>query len=85
MADHDQSHHDHDGNIFIDKKRYPIEKDAMTGSELKSLAGIPQDYELWLEVHSGEDDKIENTQSIELKSGMKFFSVPPVINPGSGR
>lgn len=84
MANHNDAHHDdHDGYIFIDKKRYPIEQDAMTGSELKSIASIPSNYEVWFEVPGGEDDKIENTQSVELRSGMKFFSVPPVINPGS--
>lgn len=83
MAEHHHGHHEVE--IFVDKKRYSVERGTMTGSELKGLAGIPQDYELWLERPGDQDKRIENNESVELKSGMKFFSVPPVINPGSRR
>ncbi len=70
--------------IEINKKRYHVEKSVMTGAELKSLGGIAQEDELWLEEPGkNEDKKIGDNESVELKSGMKFFSLPPNVNPGA--
>jgi len=69
-------------NIKIDRKHHQVQKAAMTGAELKKLGEVTPDYELWLERPGHEDLKIEDMDVVELKSGMKFFSVPPIINPG---
>lgn len=75
-------HPEHIINIKIDKKHYQVRKSSMTGAELNQLGGVTPGYELWLERPGQADLKIEETEVVELKSGMKFFSVPPIINPG---
>ncbi len=79
MTDHEQSGHEHDRVFFIDKKPYPIDKISMAGGELKNMAGIPQDYQLWLEVQDGQDVQIPNARAMKLKPGMKFFYAPPTL------
>jgi hypothetical protein len=70
-------------NIKIDKNHYKVTEDSMTGIQIKQLANIPNEYELWLEVPGqNEDKKIEDNEVIDIKSGLKFFSSPSYINPG---
>ena len=50
----------------------------MTGAEIKSLGGIPADYQLFLEVPGPDPDKgIRDNEEVKLKSGMRFFGVVP--------
>ncbi|KJS03685.1 MAG: hypothetical protein VR68_00850 [Peptococcaceae bacterium BRH_c4a] len=69
-------------NIKIDKEHYPATQEIMTGAELKVLGKVPSEYELWQEIPGQDDLKIDDNQSVNLRSGMKFLSVPPNITPG---
>lgn len=71
-------------NIKIDTKHYKVEKDTMTGQELKTIANVPKDYSLYLENQHGEDLQIDDITTIEIKSGMTFYSVPSRLDNGSG-
>lgn len=66
-------------NIFINDEKYKVEKDVMTGAELKQLGNIPTGNKLFLEVPGpGKPDKvIGDNQEIEIKSGMRFYDLPP--------
>lgn len=74
--------------ITINRKVYHVEKPIMTGREIKELAGGPMDYWLILvvkkpdEVAGGDDKKIADDESIELKSGMRFRIVNPATFGG---
>jgi Multiubiquitin len=70
--------------IHIDRKQYKVREKEMTGSELRVLPDpdIGPEFDLWLEVRGGEDQRIENDQPVKLKDGMHFFTAPSVINPG---
>lgn len=71
--------------IQIDKRPYKAPRPAMTGLELKALAGITGDYDLWFETAGPADDiKVQDDRPFELKPGMHFYSVPRTINPGRG-
>ena len=72
-------------SIIIDKKEYKAPKEVMTGAELKALAQPPigNDKDLFETVPKGDDIKIGDNQSVHLKNGMHFYSVPKTINPGS--
>jgi hypothetical protein len=71
--------------IFINDHRYQVEGDVLTGSEIKALDSIPPGNTLFLEVPGPEPDKkVEDSESIELRSGMKFYDLPP-ISRGSQR
>jgi hypothetical protein len=55
----------------------------MTGAELKALAGITGDYDIWYETPGPNDDvKVRDDASFELRTGAHFYSMPRTINPG---
>jgi hypothetical protein len=71
-------------SIHIDKKHFFAPSDDMTGAELKALAGIGSDCDLWKEEHGQKDDTLINdTDIVHLKSGDSFFASPKSLNPGS--
>ncbi|MGQ9572238.1 MAG: multiubiquitin domain-containing protein [Dehalococcoidia bacterium] len=64
--------------IFINDVRHQVEEDALTGSAIKALGEIPPADALFLEVPGPEPDrKIEDAETVELRSGMKFYDLPP--------
>jgi hypothetical protein len=73
-------------SIHIDGKHYEATKSPMTGVELRALARPPigADRDLFLEVHHGDDLKIEDAREVDIKNGEKFYSAPKNINPGAG-
>jgi Multiubiquitin len=78
-------HEDKNIVIHIDHKQYKTTKTHLTGTELRALAEpqISGDYDLWMDVPGPSDDqKIEDGQTVELRNGMHFYSVPRQINPG---
>ena len=80
MANDDK---EHKITILINNKPYVAPKPAMTGREIKELAGEPLDSMLFLIIRSpdkkpGEDDKLIKDDDVEiLKSGMQFRIIPP--------
>jgi hypothetical protein len=68
--------HEHPIHIFINKKRYEIDKPVQTGASLKNLAGIPLNDVLFLQ-RPGEDEVIPNDTKITLKNGEHLHSQPP--------
>lgn len=71
-------------SILIDKKQYFAEKNPMRGAELKALAGISGDFDIFKVVPGqGDDIKVDDAQEVELKNGDHFYSVPKTLNPGA--
>lgn len=68
--------------IQIDNKFYKSTKNPMTGAELKSLAGIAANYDLWKKVPGKDDHRVKNDESVVLKKGDQFYSAPSSLNPG---
>lgn len=70
--------------IHIDRKQFKVGEEALTGSELRALPDpdVGPEFDLWLEVPGGEDERIENEKTVKLRNGMHFFTAPSVINPG---
>lgn len=69
--------------ILINQTPHEAPNSSMTGSEIKELGGGPQDYWLILvvkdpdEVAGGDDKQIQDEESVDLKSGMRFRIVNP--------
>ncbi|HMM95060.1 multiubiquitin domain-containing protein [Phycicoccus sp.] len=64
-------------NIHINDEHYKVTRGAMTGAELAQLAGVPVGNQLFLEVPGAGDDRpIAPAETVELKSGMRFYDVP---------
>jgi Multiubiquitin len=70
--------------IHIDRKQFKVEEEELIGSELRALPDpdVGPEFDLWLEVPGGEDERIENEEPVKLRNGMHFFTAPSVINPG---
>lgn len=69
--------------IHIDRRQFKVDEE-ITGAQLRGLPDpdLGPEFDLWLEVPGGEDQRIENDQVVRVKNGTHFFSAPSVINPG---
>jgi hypothetical protein len=64
-------------NIFINDDKYTAPKPVMTGAELKVLAGIAPENQLFEDAPGYHDDpQVFDDVPFKLKSGMKFYDVP---------
>jgi len=70
--------------IFIDKVKYDVVGEEITGAALRALPtpAIGPERDLYLVVPGGEDDLIDDTESVSIKPGTKFMTVPRLITPG---
>lgn len=88
-AVHDHHDQGRDGRppelmIHIDRKPYITTKNPMTGLELRQIAGIAPDYDLWEEVTGPyEDINVPDGKQVELRQNMHFYSCRQTINPGA--
>ena len=62
--------------IFVNNKHFRTDKEQLAGDDIKKLAGVPADYELYL-VHGNESTPIGPTQVISIKNGDHFRAIPP--------
>ncbi len=75
-----EDHHGHADppfQIVVDNKHYAVNHRFRTGLQLKELAGIPIQNQLFLEVPGpGEDDQIRDDFSVPMQDGLHFYDVP---------
>ncbi|MGW6012453.1 multiubiquitin domain-containing protein [Streptomyces sp. NPDC055210] len=71
--------------IHIDRTPYVVAKKRMTGGELRAIPTPPvaEDRDLWLDIIDKRDQKIADDEVVRLRDGMRFFTAPGRINPGS--
>jgi len=62
--------------IFVDGKKHTVETPYLNGAQIKSLGSVPSEYQLFLE-QPGDDKQVSDSESVQLKNGMHFYSVPP--------
>jgi hypothetical protein len=73
-------------SIIIDKKQVFAPTETMTGAELRALATPPiaANRDLYLEVPGQAEDRlVGDSETIQLKNGMHFYSAPTKVNPGA--
>ncbi len=74
--------------FFVNDAKFEVEQKLVTGSQIKSLAGVDLNFELFLE-EPGEnrpDHKINDSDSIDLSApGVEKFYTVPVATFGDGR
>jgi Multiubiquitin len=67
--------------FFVDDKSFEVDTKSMSGSQIKSLAGVDPAFQLFLEEHGADkpDRLITNDHSVDLgQPGVeKFYTVPP--------
>jgi len=74
----------HEFSIQIDREHYTVREHHLTGLQLRHIPSIPigpdRDF---FEVVSGDSDrKISDTEAVEMRNGLRFFTAPGRINPG---
>ncbi len=71
--------------IQIDRVHYTVEQEQLTGAQLRDLVNPPigLDRDLFEVVPGGTDRKIESTDVVRMRIGLRFFTAPAHINPGT--
>lgn len=71
--------------IRIDRDHYTVTEGALTGAQLRALPDpdVGDDRDLFEVVPGGSDIKIEQDVVVEMRSGLRLFTAPAQINPGS--
>ena len=66
-------------HFFVDNKKYETDEASLKGLEIKTIAGVPADYQLFEEVHGNDPDRlISDGEGVDLKNPPKhFYAVPP--------
>lgn len=74
-------------SIQIDRTHYEVDAPTMTGAELRKVppTPIPSDRDLFEVVPGHSDRKIADTDVVEIRNGLRFFTAPGTINPGQRR
>jgi hypothetical protein len=72
--------------IQIDRDHYTVALEQMTGLQLRQVPTPPigHDRDLFEVVHGGSDLKLTDTDVVQMRSGLRFFTAPAQINPGVG-
>ena len=74
MSEHQKKYH-----FFVDAKKYETDERSITGAAIKSIAGVPANYQLFLEETGDTPDRaISDGEAVNLEGESKhFFAVPP--------
>lgn len=72
-------------DIKIDRTDYKVPEHKRTGAQLRQLPTPPigPDRDLFEVVPGGSDRKIEDSEEVTMHDGLRFFTAPAQINPGS--
>ncbi len=82
---------EHDGDdekqsftIIVNNQRFETGSKKLTGLQIKSLAGIPADYELFA-VQGSTTVPVGNAEMIDLKKDAEFRAIPAGTFGGGAR
>jgi hypothetical protein len=66
-------------HFFVDAKKYETDKSSLTGLEIKNIASVPGNYQLFLEEEGDTPDRaISDSEGVVMDHREKhFFAVPP--------
>jgi hypothetical protein len=72
-------------DIKIDRTEYKVHERFLTGAQLRQLPKPPigPDRDLFEVVPGGSDEKIADNKKVKMRDGLRFFTAPTQINPGS--
>ena len=71
--------------IQIDREQYVVKENRLTGADLRRIPTppIPPDRDIFQIIPGRPDEKIEDDHRILITDGLRFFTAPNTINPGS--
>jgi hypothetical protein len=72
-------------DIKIDRTEFKVPERFRTGAQLRQLPKPPigPDRDLFEVVPGGSDKKIADNEEVKMRDGLRFFTAPAQINPGS--
>jgi hypothetical protein len=72
-------------HIKIDRTEYKVHEPKLTGTQLRQLSNPPigPDRDLFEVVPGGSDLKVADDLEVKMRDGLRFFTAPAQINPGS--
>ena len=72
-------------DIQIDREHYSICEEKISGAELRQVppSPIPADRDIFQVVPGHDDRKIKDDDTVQMYDGLRCFTVPSTINPGS--
>lgn len=75
MNEHNPSQY----HFFVDNKKYETDHTSLKGLEIKTIAGVPANYQLFLEEPGDAPDRaISDGEDVNLQNPPKhFYAVPP--------
>ncbi len=71
--------------IQIDRVQYEVFEEKLTGAELRQVPSppVPPDRDLFQVVPGHDDLKIKDDDTVQIHDGLRFFTAPNTINPGT--
>ncbi len=78
----------HERKVFtiqIDRTQYEWPDEKITGAQLRRIppTQIPDERDLFQVIPGHPDRKIKDDDTIEVHDGLRFFTAPNTINPGT--
>ena len=72
--------------IQIDRIQYIVFEEKLTGAGLRRVppTPIPPERDLFEIIPGHPDGKVKDEDTIEIRDGLRFFTAPNTINPGTG-
>ena len=72
-------------HIRIDRAEFVVTQEKLNGEQLRHVppTPIPPDRDLYLVVPGHDDLKIKDDDTVEMHDGLRFFTAPSTINPGT--
>ena len=67
--------HPHAFTILVNNARFKTSQKQLTGLQIKALAAIPAEYELFA-VHGGTTVPVGNSETVQLHEGAEFRAIP---------
>jgi hypothetical protein len=66
----------HEFTIFVNNKRFKTTQTEMTGDQIKALAAVPLNYELF-RLEGDKSIPVGPTEEVKIKDGEHFRAIPP--------
>jgi hypothetical protein len=74
---------DHTFTVEINATDYPFSAETITLADIRRLANIPPDHQVFIEVPEPTDDPLfQDEETIGVHEHRKFYSVSPSITGG---
>jgi hypothetical protein len=80
--DPDHDGHDHGVPIVVKGKYYCVKQSPVTGPEVRHVAKVPDNRDLFLVVDGPAEDHVMDDDAVEIRPGARFYTAPCKINPG---